>query len=548
MISKNCKQCQQEFSVTDDDLDFFRGMSVSTAEKNVSISEPSLCPTCRIQRRLAYRNERHLYPTKCDLTGQSLISMYDPRGNYKVYNYKDWWSDKWNPIDYGRDYDPSKTFFEQLKDLQTAVPRFNLFNADTENCEYVNYSPHCKNCYLVFGSWFSENCMYGQSFLEDKDSLDCLLITKSELCYQCIDCDKNYKTFFCQNTNDSRESYFCFDCTGVKNCLYCYNLRNKQYYINNKPSTKEKFDEEVKKLKSAEYLEFKQKQFDEAVKNQAIFKSCMGFSNENVSGNFIFNSKNCRRCFSSYYSCRAVEQKNSQDIEGTGKGERVFEAMSNDFSYHAVGCSTCEHLRDSHYCDLCFNGDNLFGCVGLRQKRYCILNKQYTPEEYEKKISEIISDMVQAGEWGEFPPVKNSPFAYNESVAQEYFSLNRSQAEERGFNWREEIQKESSKQNYELPDDIDDAEVGVLNEVLECPATGKNFKIIPYELDFLKKNHLPLPRLHPDERHRLRLKKQAPRFLYNRSCSSCSRDIDTSYNEELAKNVYCEDCYQKSII
>ena len=67
-----------------------------------------------------------------------------------VYEHGEWNSEAWNPLDYGVDYDFSRTFFEQFYALQKRVPRFNVFNVDCENCEYVNYAPHNKNCYLIF--------------------------------------------------------------------------------------------------------------------------------------------------------------------------------------------------------------------------------------------------------------------------------------------------------------------------------------------------------------------------------------------------------------
>jgi Zn ribbon nucleic-acid-binding protein len=59
-----------------------------------------LCPDCRQQRRLAFRNERNLYKRKCDATGKNIISIYSPDKNIKVYNQDFWWSDKWNTMDY----------------------------------------------------------------------------------------------------------------------------------------------------------------------------------------------------------------------------------------------------------------------------------------------------------------------------------------------------------------------------------------------------------------------------------------------------------------
>lgn len=46
--------------------------------------------------------------------------------------------------------------------------------------------------------------------------------------------------------------------------------------------------------------------------------------------------------------------------------------------YYSTGLTDCAFMYDSKGCTNCFM------CVNLRQKSYCILNKQYTKEEYEK--------------------------------------------------------------------------------------------------------------------------------------------------------------------
>jgi len=61
----------------------------------------------------------------------------------------------------------------------------------------------------------------------------------------------------------------------------------------------------------------------------------------------------------------------------------------------------------------------------LNTAKYCILNKQYTKEEYEKLMPKIIEYMEKTEEWGEFFPASLSPFGYNETIAMEYFPLTR---------------------------------------------------------------------------------------------------------------------------
>jgi len=45
------------------------------------------------------------------------------------------------------------------------------------------------------------------------------------------------------------------------------------------------------------------------------------------------------------------------------------------------------------YSDIMVNCKNCFGCTCLRGKEYCIFNKQYTREEYETLVPQIIEKM-----------------------------------------------------------------------------------------------------------------------------------------------------------
>jgi uncharacterized protein YbaR (Trm112 family) len=98
--TKSCKHCNTSFPITDKDLEFYEKISPVFAGKKYSIPTPTLCPDCRQQRRLSFRNERKLYKRNCDATGKSIISIYSPDKPYKVYNQDFWLSDKWDPFSY----------------------------------------------------------------------------------------------------------------------------------------------------------------------------------------------------------------------------------------------------------------------------------------------------------------------------------------------------------------------------------------------------------------------------------------------------------------
>ena len=69
---------------------------------------------------------------------------------------------------------------------------------------------------------------------------------------------------------------------------------------------------------------------------------------------------------------------------------------------------------------MCHHCQDCFGCIGLKNQQYCIFNKQYTKEEYEKTVAQLIKKMQADGERGERFPKEFSPFAYNESFAYFY--------------------------------------------------------------------------------------------------------------------------------
>src|SRR3989339_391032 len=126
-----CQNCNQQFQIEPEDSAFYQ---------KVETLEPTWCPLCRQIRRLSFRNELNLYRRKCDLTGADIISMYSPDKPYKIYGVEAWWSDKWDPFTYAREFDFNRPFFEQFAELQREVPRMALNSINNENSDYTNYS------------------------------------------------------------------------------------------------------------------------------------------------------------------------------------------------------------------------------------------------------------------------------------------------------------------------------------------------------------------------------------------------------------------------
>ena len=111
--TKTCQNCKSAFTIEPEDFAFYEKMQVPP---------PLWCRLCRFQRRLMFMNERALYKRACDLCGKSMITMYSPDKKVVVYCNPCWWSDEWDPMDYGMEYDPSRPFFSQIKELLGKTP------------------------------------------------------------------------------------------------------------------------------------------------------------------------------------------------------------------------------------------------------------------------------------------------------------------------------------------------------------------------------------------------------------------------------------------
>lgn len=553
-----CLHCQQPFDVTPDDQAFYKKISPSFGGQTFPVPDPKLCSHCREQRRQIWRNERKLYNRKCDLTGKQIISVCAPESEYTIYDQTAWWTDAWDELSYGRDFDFTRPFFEQYHELIKAVPRAALWNVDPENSDYNQSTGWLKNCYLLAAANRNQDCYYGNYLNDCKDCVDNLMVKNSELCYECIECEECYDCAFCKNCNGCQSSQFLINCIGCSNCFGCVNLQRKQYYFFNEQLSKEEYEKRMQEIKTgSRAVVEKLKQVMQEKTLQFPMKFMTGSRNENVTGNSVFFSRNCESCYdtSKLENCKYAvwfhDAKDCMDVFAWGMpAELCYDSMEiGGNAYLDLFCATCNGCKYVYYCTTCMFSENIFGCAGLRKKQYCILNKQYTKEEYEALVPRIIAHMQKTGEWGEFFPMWLSPFAYNETVANEYYPLSQAAAQKLGARWKEELSSGSYQgPEVTVPDSIDDINEDICKSILTCTDCRKNYRIINQELLFYKTHHFPAPTQCPMCRHQKRLQKRNPRRLWQRACTNCSTAITTTYAPDRPEKVFCENCYQKAII
>lgn len=554
MIS--CKKCKNQFEITKEDADFLEKISPELDGKKYLIPKPKLCPDCRQQRRLSWRNERNLYQRDCDLCKKPSLSIYRKELAFPVYCIDCWWSDKWDPLEYGKDFDFNQPFFEQFKELQNRVPRMMLLQSQNENSEYTANVSHLKNCYLLFSSDFNKDCYYGVWIENCQDSLDNLIINKCQLTHEAIFSDNIYNSSFVIHCSQCSDSAFLLDCKNCTNCFMCYGLRNKEYYIANKEYSKEDYFKQINSLPISSYKNYEQfkNHFFEIIKNAPYLYMWRNGRIIDSSGDFLTDVKNCQDCY------EVMEGRDSKYVQG---GYQITDVHDCSYAHGELGYENCECFpmpmksafnlnsyngNDMYYNDMCMNNNSyLFGCISLKKNKYCILNKQYSPEEYNKLAGKITEHMIKTEEYGEFFLSSLSPFDYNETNAQEFFPLNKKEALDNNYGWLEKEKKDYQTQKYEIPDDIKDTTEDIQKAIIACKECGKNYKIISQEYELLKKLELPIPRLCFECRHSKRSLFRKNRKLYNRHCAKCSIDIESTYAADRPETIYCEECYLKEV-
>ncbi len=564
---KICQNCKNDFTIEVEDFNFY---------EKIKVPPPTFCPECRMVRRMTWRNEHSLFRRNSAEEGKEKelhISVFNPKENIKTYDKEMWWSDRWDPSSYGRDYDFSKSFFEQFKSLIEDVPHIALSDSKSVNSRFCNSTVELKNCYLLTGSWFSEDSMYSNRISDCKFTHDSYICYNTEFGYENVYCRYSNRLFFSLESENCLDSYFLYDCRNCSNCILCTNLRNKNYCIENIQYTKEEYFKIKEKLKlNTRDGIYSAKTIFKKLWNDAYHKHLKLINTVNVLGDNVENSRNCYYVFDlagefqnvKYANWGAKGLSDAYDVGPGcgGKSELTYEGISIGVSNNRCYLGAIIwYCSDVLYSFMMNNCQNCFGCTEMNGKKYCILNKQYSKEEYEKllpKIIEHMSDMPYIDKkgriykYGEFFPYEISPFAYNETVAQDHFPIDLKIANEKGYRWRESEPNEyiTTLEGKSLPQTISEIDSSILDEVICCEATGKAFRFTNQELIFYKRLDLPLPSICPEERHRQRLELRNPMKFNKRMCFFGDKEINTTYlpeSEGGPKKVICEEHYKKEI-
>jgi hypothetical protein len=560
-----CRLCQNEFLVSPLQRQLYAEIGLRLGDQLFSFPEPSICPSCRRRQKLAFRTDRHLFKRRCDYSQREILSQYSPDRTHKVWA-NEYFSnrDLWDPADYAKEYDPGRSFFEQWRELYVSLPHPALqFFPGNENCDYCNGIYSSKNSYLCFMGDFLNSCAYCYYSGTLTDCIECSCSLTSELCYRliacadCYNCDFLYRSVRCSDSGLLRH---CEDCTY---CFECVNLSHKRYCIRNQQlSSKQEYEAALERIRPRSRSAWHSRLVEfEAWSKQFPLRGVQNKNCEDCSGHDLQNCKGMEFCFS------VMGDDNRECSECRDMGHKVYRCVDcNNLGYDVTHCREIINagvsLHDSAFCQKIVGGheifysfdceqcDHLLGCVHLKHRSYCILNRQYSPQEYASIVPTIIERMRADAEWGEYFPMSYSLVGFNQSAATDFAPCTRELAERCGAVWSdyEALTPEIGEAipSKDIPDQAQAVTPDLLAYVFQSARSGKPFRLQRREIEFYQRKALPLPDCTPLERiESLATGYSMDYQLYEVRCSRCAALTPSVYPAG-SGILYCEDCYRET--
>ena len=288
--------------------------------------------------------------------------------------------------------------------LDKKVPRPAVRVKSCENSTFVDYANNSNNCHHSFVCHLSQGALFSSECAMSTDICDCEACVSCELSYECVECSNCHSCTYLNDCSNCRDVHFSSECRSCEKCFGCVALTNKKYCIYNEQFTEEDYDKRVAELSKlnpkvlTSKLIVLQSSIPVPQHHQRNTENC-------PYGDYLYDSKNVYWGFNTYWleDCGYIylggKAKDCWDMSyaGGGSGKELMSGVT-ELCYEMVGssgCFNCGFLQQCYSCDNCWYGrdlhncKNCYGCVGLTGKEYCILNKQYTKEEYEKEVAHL---------------------------------------------------------------------------------------------------------------------------------------------------------------
>ena len=409
-----------------------------------------------------------------------------------------------------------KDFFTTLEKLFTSIPMSaTIQQGKNDATEYADSVLNSKSVYLAFGAFeacsyiaysalVTNNCSYIFNSMQITNSCENIYYSKA--------IDKSSNIYYSKFIINSSNIRFSSNLTGCRDCIGCQDLQNVSYHINNKQYTKDAYEEYRTMMMQKTNL------FEE--KYALVSNTSLNAGSKNSTWNGILFSSDIEN---GYYVTRANKWRNLVLITGENSDSNLYDCCdtginavdfygvqagwTNANNYYCVSqCESCFNIYYSYYLHNC---SYCIGCVGLKNKSYCIFNKEYSKEEREQNANEIFAQMDADGTLGKFFPGSMNPFYFNDTAAymidpsftkeevEKLWYLRRDEPIKVDIPASAEVVQTSELDQYEWFDSQWKWSIhsSILKKII-IDTQGNYYRIVQMEYDFLVKHGLPLPRKH----------------------------------------------------
>jgi hypothetical protein len=294
-------------------------------------------------------------------------------------------------------------FLEQFAALKKTVPIPTLIvqsNHDVEFCDYTSFSKNCRYCFSVQDL---QDSAYSE-LSHGRELIDCDRVIFSELSYEVVRGTNMYRSTYCTTSHNCSDCHFSYDLVDCKDCFGCVGLTKKQNCIFNQQYSPEEYAAKIEELRREEpdailrRVEELLKKVPQPATHQFKNENCDygDFVNEsqNVYWGFdVYGAQNCGYIFSVGFATDSWDCTSTGGASQIQRDELCYEMCGTGGNYHSAFLERSQNNRYVYYSSYMRNSEECLGCVGLMNKKYCILNKQLTKEEYFATKAKILGEL-----------------------------------------------------------------------------------------------------------------------------------------------------------
>ena len=588
-----CKYCGEEFPLFD--------LEKEMLDKH-GFKYRDYCSECNFKLLNIFINNKYLYHRKDSKSNKKLISLISEDFEWDVIDVNDYKKLLVDDFAIKFQKDLWDDIFSDFYELVKSFPKpSRLTYPSVENWEYSSDVWWCKNVYLSHCIFYDcENIFYSfNTFLSSKNIYSSYSILNSSNIYFSRNASNSHNIFNCFDIWNSSDLLYCRGMNNCKNCIFSCNQTNKSYLIFNKQYNKEEYQklktDILEKLSNKKWEEELLERYEKFLQENLVQQSLDMINAEKSVWEGIIDSKNVINCFGAKDTENCINVMNiwSSNLINNNicNSTKTWDVENSIWSisfwwntYEAFYSLSLVESKNIYYSIDIESSEECMFCIWLRAKKYHILNKWYSKDQYFFIKEKLISKLKKEWTWWEPLSHHLSPYPYNDTLAYDFYKVNKiiySDSREEIIDkdakwiitlnsndfisdwtldlwWKEKIkikwrtkdkeinipENASTIESKQLPS-IQEVDNSILDKVIICEKSKRPYRIMPSELNFLKKYNLALPTLHNDLRID-KLRSYRPIWqMHLWVCDKCNKECLTVFKNKTKYRVYCSGCYRE---